>query len=176
MTGRPHRLRAATDADRPALAALQVAGWRDAYAALIPADYLAGAFAGDVEQRWRDLEIGPDDVVLAAEAPDGALDGFITVWSRATPYIDNLHVRPGLRGGGVGRRLMAEAARRLAAQGRDAVELTVAVRNLRARAFYARLGGVEGEETRRPSFGAVIFHCLPVRWTSLAPLVAADAA
>ena len=59
-----------------------------------------------------------DDTVLIA----GDV-GFIAVWAEGDPgfgaYIDNLHVHPERRSGGLGRRLLGEAMRRVAESRRD---------------------------------------------------------
>mgnify|MGYP005840795481 CR=1 FL=1 len=139
-------IREAVEADRPALAALQAASWRDAYAAILPADCLAAPLAAELAILWRTRPLGPPNLVLIAETPRAAPAAFIAVLdlSSPSPLIDNLHTRPDQRSRGLGAALMAEAARRLIAHGRTTAHLTVAEANPRARAFYARLGGTEG--------------------------------
>jgi GNAT superfamily N-acetyltransferase len=76
--------------------------------------------------------------------------GFIAVWAKGDPgfgaYIDNLHVHPERRSGGLGRRLLGEAMRRVARRGERGAYLWVFDDNARAIDFYRRLGGeiVEG--------------------------------
>jgi ribosomal protein S18 acetylase RimI-like enzyme len=59
-----------------------------------------------------------DDTVLVAGD-----NGFIAVWAKGDPgfgaYIDNLHVHPERRGGGLGRRLLGEKALLIAALARE---------------------------------------------------------
>jgi ribosomal protein S18 acetylase RimI-like enzyme len=66
-------------------------------------------------------------------------------WAKGDPgfgaYIDNLHVHPGRRSAGVGRRLLGEAMRRVARRGEAAAYLWVFDDNVRAIDFYRRLGG-----------------------------------
>src|SRR4029453_9279110 len=86
-----------------------------------------------------------DDTVLIA----GNM-GFIAVWAKGDPgfgvYIDNLHIHPERRSAGLGRRLLAEAMRRVARRGETDAYLWVFDDNSRAIDFYRRLGGeiVEG--------------------------------
>ena len=80
--------------------------------------------------------------------------GFIAVWAEGDPgfgaYIDNLHVHPERRSGGLGRRLLGEAMRRVAGRGETGAYLWVFDDNARAIDFYRRLGGeiVEAASTR----------------------------
>ena len=138
-----HALRDATDADKPALAALQLASWRDAYRDELPRDYLEGALAGDLQARWaaRDLS---RTVTLIADGGDAPLGFACCLLDRTPPYVDNLHARPALRGRGIGGALMVALFDRLRARGHAAAELTVLEGNPGARRFYARLGGTEG--------------------------------
>ena len=137
-------IRAATDADRDAIAALHLASWRDAYVDALPERYREGALAEDLAARWAGRTFAPPMVTLVAEGAAG-LDGFVCCFAdRDPPYIDNLHVRPGLRSKGTGAALMSALFAELRGQGRTACALTVLEDNPSARRFYARLGGVEG--------------------------------
>jgi ribosomal protein S18 acetylase RimI-like enzyme len=118
ITIRPAKL-----SDRPILAAVQAASWKDAYRDVLPADYLTDALDADLDRHWQSTDLAEDDVVLVAEEDE--IIGFIAVWVRPDPYIDNLHVRPGLRSKGTGRRLMAAAAERLTAAGHATAYLWV---------------------------------------------------
>ena len=138
------RIRDAAPEDRDAIVALQVASWRDAYAAALPAGDLGDRLAAHLAGTWAARNFRPPLLTLVAEA-DGLLGFVCCLADRAPPYIDNLHVRPGLRSGGTGGRLMAACFDRLRAQGYRGCALTVLDGNARARAFYARLGGVEAE-------------------------------
>ena len=127
-------IRAAHRGDFSQIAAVQIASWRDAYRGLLPEDYLADRVADDLRGHWKAAEIGPEDVVLVAE-DGGAIIGFIAVWCRPEALIDNLHVLPGRRSGGLGRRLMAAAADCLVGKGKRSAHLWVLQANDRAKAF-----------------------------------------
>jgi ribosomal protein S18 acetylase RimI-like enzyme len=161
-------IRRAGQGDRPILASLQAASWKDAYRDVLPAAYLNDELDADLDRHWQSVDISDDDVVLVAENDEAI--GFIAVWVRPDPYIDNLHVRPGLRSRGVGRRLMAAAAERLIAAGHATAYLWVVAENDRAIAFYERLGGVRTEEAMQPLFATLVPN-YRIEWTDLPELV-----
>jgi ribosomal protein S18 acetylase RimI-like enzyme len=154
-------IRTARDDDLPAIAALQTESWQDAYADVFPAAYLAHRVTGDLERHWRKLEIQPGDVVLVAE--EDGLIGFIAIWCRPDPYIDNLHVRPCLRSRGAGSALMKAAAQQLIQQGHRTAYLWVVERNKRAIQFYERLGGVCTDQAPKDLFGYEV-STVKVEW------------
>ena len=163
------------DAERsefPALAALQIRSWRDVYRGIMPDAYLDDEIEDDLTARWENLEPSGDDLVLVAD--DGRIRGFITVWCKPNPYIDNLHVDPGGRARGVGALLMKETARRLLQARYDHVSLYVAAGNHRAAEFYRRLGGRFGAiESVHQQFGGDV-DAIEVVWDDLDTLAALD--
>lgn len=141
-------IRPATAADADAIAALHTASWRHAYAGILAADWLAGPVAADRLAVWRARFAKPDPAmqVLVADAAGGGLAGFVCLFLAADPHwgshVDNLHVAPGGHGQGLGRQLLAAAARLvLAATPGQGVDLYVYTANTPARGFYARAGG-----------------------------------
>lgn len=139
-------LRAATPADAEAIAELHATSWQDAYRGILPDQHLTGPILEEGRRHWRQAmrRVGPDDVVLVAERA-GRLIGFVAVWQCAEAGYDamiaNLHVRPGLRGRALGRRLLGAAAERLTACGHRSACLWVYAANQAAVRFYERLGG-----------------------------------
>lgn len=151
-------IRAARSGDRPAIARLQAESWRDAYAGHLPQAFLGPALDERIGARWA-APPGPEELVLVAggDPPEGFPDGFVAVLTGGEmPYVDNLHVRPGRRGSGIGAALMREAARALLARGHRAAYLMVMDANAGAIRFYRRLGGVIDPPAE------VDFHGLPV--------------
>lgn len=140
MNDAPIRRASAADAD--AIAALHAASWRSAYRGIFNDATLGPSLDGERRAHWRGklAAMVPDDTVLIA----GDL-GFIAVWAKGDPgfgaYIDNLHVRPERRSGGLGRRLLGEAMGRVAGRGETRAYLWVFDDNVRAIDFYRRLGG-----------------------------------
>lgn len=140
-------IRPATVADADDIAALHAASWRSAYRGIFKDDTLGPSLDGERQTHWRArlAAMAADDTVLIA----GDM-GFIAVWAKGDPdfgaYIDNLHVHPERRSGGLGRRLLGEAMRRVARRGERGAYLWVFDDNVRAIDFYRRLGGeiIEG--------------------------------
>ncbi len=134
----------AVDAER--IAQLHAESWRRTYRGMMRDEFLDGDVLADRRHAWRDLlaSVGPGKLVLLAEE-DRDLAGFICVtgdqdvlWGS---YIDNLHVASAYMRRGVGRELMAHAARWLReAHARSPVYLWVMQANGRARQFYEALG------------------------------------
>lgn len=161
------------DAERsefPALAALQIRSWRNVYRGIMPDAYLDDAIDDDLMARWASLDPSGDDLVLIADL--GVITGFITVWCKPDPFIDNLHVEPGERSRGIGQRLMQTTAKRLKQRGFDSMSLHVAAKNQRAAAFYRKLGGRFGEvEQVHQQFGGAV-DAIEVVWDDLSKLAA----
>lgn len=139
-------LREAGSADAPAIAALHAASWRSAYRGFAAADYLDGAAAVDLLEGWGKALSAPGagDFVLLDEE-QGRLRAFVSVRRDYEPgyaaFVYALHVDPALRGGGIGRRLLGQAVRRLIAEGRRTLALRAFDGNPGAIRFYLRLGG-----------------------------------
>jgi ribosomal protein S18 acetylase RimI-like enzyme len=90
----------------------------------------------------RKLTVQPDLFLV------GVLDGHVVAAVMAgyeghRGWINYLAVEPGLRRGGLGRAMMAEAERRLGELGCPKVNLQIRRGNTDVAAFYARLGYVE---------------------------------
>ncbi|MGI9510505.1 MAG: GNAT family N-acetyltransferase [Geminicoccaceae bacterium] len=165
-------IRDAKQSEFPALAALQIRSWRNVYRGILADDYLDNEIEQDLGDRWAALQPSGDDLVLVADQ-DGIV-GFVTVWCKPHPYIDNLHVEPGGRSRGIGRRLMQAAADRLIQNGYDRVSLYVAAQNRRAAAFYRNLGGRFGDIERLHQEHGGDVEAIEVVWEGLAGLAAAD--
>ena len=129
--------------DLPRIAALHTASWRDAYRGLLPDTYLDGPLSAAHRALWAEV---PPGAILRVAVTDGDVAGFLLIRPEAPggPLLDNLHVDPAVRGGGLGAALLLDGARALAAAGGRALWLEVLEGNTRARAFYRRFGGVEG--------------------------------
>jgi ribosomal protein S18 acetylase RimI-like enzyme len=152
-------LREAVATDAEAIADLLTASWQEAYAALLPRDLLQHRLPGLHRAMWRDHFAAPrPGIVLLAEGEDG-LRGFCAAWlDDGEAYVDNLHLRPGLRGGGIGRALLGHAVAALVARGATRAALTIIEGNDGARRFYERLGGVAAD-----AHDAVL-HGVPTRY------------
>lgn len=165
-------VRAAIEADREAIAAIHCASWRDAYAGFLPEEGLGKSLDARHGDFWRRVfaEPLPGRAVLVAVAENRVRGFVISHPDAADPGMDRiiaLHTAPAMRGRGFGALLMQVWADRLIGIGRRRAELTVAEENSGARAFYRRLGGVEGE-TRKDDFnGHGIAEARRVRWENI---------
>ena len=143
------RLRTATVDDAPAVAAVHVAAWRDAYRGLLPEGYLAALTPDGRQRRWEQTLAEtewPVRATLVAETA-GAVVGFVSFGpSRdadspvptgevAAVYVDPRHWRSG-----IGARLIDGAVSALRTAGCREVTLWVLEQNARAQHFYRQAG------------------------------------
>ena len=138
--------------DTAAIAALHIESWRSAYRGLLPDEFLDGPVVQNRVDLWNARMPAPDPhrrLVLKALA-NQELVGFVCVLLDAEPswgaLLDNLHVKPEVKGIGIGHRLF-QAARdwvAVAAPGQP-MHLTVMEGNVAARRFYDRQGGAIAE-------------------------------
>ncbi len=163
-------VRPADTADLTAIRDLQIANWQGAYRGMVSDAFLERDVPEILARKWAELP-GSDNLVLTAWDDD--LAGFVAVERSRPggPYVDNLHVAEVARGRGIGRALMAEAARILSAEGSRTLWLTVIRENAPTRAFYRGIGGIEGPEQKDFLYGQGIVS-LPVRWDDLSALAA----
>ncbi|WP_029289093.1 GNAT family N-acetyltransferase [Cellulomonas sp. HZM] len=140
-------IRTATAADAAAIAAVHVRSWQEAYAGIVPADYLDSLDAAARTEKWAGyLERGPQDgvrtwVALASER----VLGFASVGpsrdedaSRGDREVYSIYLDPGTWGHGVARDLMRTVVAEVGDKTR--ITLWVLADNERARHFYRRHG------------------------------------
>ena len=135
-------------ADADDLARVHIRAWRETYAGLLPAGYLAAMNPKVHARRWR-LQLArarAGDVVLAAEGRGGLVGYCAGAAVGEEAEIFTLYLLRAAQHTGLGRRLFAGAARVLAAGGAKSLKLWVLNGNRPARAFYARNGGRAGAE------------------------------
>lgn len=157
-------IRHAEGSDLPSIAAVQTDSWQDTYAGVLPAEYLANQVPQDLKRHWDEVEIQPEDLVLVADGEGVA--GFIAIWCRPDPYIENLHVKPALRSQKLGSALMKSAARHLIQRGHESAYLWVVQSNQRAIRFYEKHGGVQTVRQVNNHFGYEM-PCIKIEWTDL---------
>jgi GNAT superfamily N-acetyltransferase len=96
------------------------------------------------------------DIAETSDGPAGFALWFYSVSTfegRHGLYLEDLYVRPGLRGGGIGKALLAHLARRCAAEGLARLEWSVLDWNVPAITFYDSIGAAAKTDwiTRRLS-------------------------
>ncbi|WP_405448038.1 GNAT family N-acetyltransferase [Streptomyces erythrochromogenes] len=107
------------------------------------------------EEQLREALFGERPAVFAhiAETDEGEAVGF-SVWFLSFStwrgvhgiYLEDLYVRPGVRGGGHGKALLAELARTCVERGYERLEWSVLDWNLSAIDFYRSVGAVSMDE------------------------------
>jgi GNAT superfamily N-acetyltransferase len=152
--------RKATIADRLAIADLHAESWRRTYRGAYRDAFLDGPVFDDRRAVWekRLSEPAANQFVVVAEE-ESRIVGFACAYGRDDEQwgtlLDNIHVRPGLHGNGIGRGLVADVVHWCLEHHPDCgLWLWVVGQNRRARRFYERLGAIDcGAELRPPSAG-----------------------
>jgi GNAT superfamily N-acetyltransferase len=167
---REYIVRTARTEDVAAIAALHTESWRSAYRGLVPDEFLDGPLDEERLRAWQERFASPHPerrLVLAAESDAGLL-GFSCVLADADlahgPLVDNLHVKPALRGHGIGARLLRDSRAWARTIAPDApMHLWVMENNTAARRFYRAQGGVEGDR-RVNQMAGIDVVALRVTW------------
>jgi len=142
-------IRPARVEDAGTIARLHVDGWRETYVGIMPDDVLAGLDVTEKAEMWTGALASPDLSAFVGGTGEDALTGFaccrerINVPETFEGEFSAIYVLKAGQGVGLGRGLMAAMARALGNRGFRSAALRVARENVPARAFYARLGGVE---------------------------------
>jgi ribosomal protein S18 acetylase RimI-like enzyme len=171
-------IRPACGQDIDSIAALHADSWRRHYRGAYSDAFLDGDVYADRRQVWgrRLTDPGPDHFTLVAFC-NGAVAGFIHMILDEEPHwgalLDNLHVDHRRKRQGIGRRLVQEAARELAARrrGDSRFYLWVLDQNTAAQAFYAACGGTRVETALMGPFsggGRALSH--RIAWSNAADL------
>ena len=164
-------------ADAEDLARVHVQSWRETYKGLLPDAYLARMSEADFARRFRrSLTFpAPGELTLVAMSRDGLL-GYVQAGpSRAgvagEGEIATLYLLRSAQGLGAGKRLMAGAARALAAEGATSLALTVLRGNIGARGFYEHLGGLAAMNSLERGPGGALLHEVTYRWPDIRTLL-----
>jgi GNAT superfamily N-acetyltransferase len=165
-------VRAAGPEDAAVVAAIHMASWRDAYASILDPAFLAGPIEAERLAVWEDRLRAPapsQAVALAVEREEPL--GFVCVLGGDDPRwgsrVDNLHVLPSFRGGGIGAILLRWAAA-WTAETFPATRLHhwVFEANQPARRFYERLGAQAAGQEASPMPSAGGKTVLRLHWPS----------
>ena len=174
------QLRRAQLADAREVANLHIASWRVAYSTELPADYLMSLDETSRAELWVARMSRPTTEVLLAE--DGldllgfcahgpmhnADEDLTSAWE-----IYSLHVRPRLRGGGIGTILFNEGVNGARRAGASRLALWVVATNDAARHFYEGKGmQPDGAQKDRELAPGIILHEVRYRLQLTSPVPA----
>ena len=161
-------IRDARPEDAAGIARVHIDAWRDAYAALLPADHLAGLDYAKRGMDWARILARPrmtqHTLVAQVEGDIVGFCGFGPVRSGPTEgEIYGLYIAGDWHEQGIGRNLIARAFDVLRNRGFTSAVIWCLERNFAGRGFYARCGGRllrEGriEEVAGMSLPAIGFH------------------
>jgi GNAT superfamily N-acetyltransferase len=152
-------IREAVPGDAAAIARVQVDTWRDAYAGIVPTEYLAGLRYQTRELRAREHLADLDTFAYVSADDAGEVFGFAFGGpnregdAEYEGELRAIYVRPGSQRSGAGRALVQAVAERLREQGMCSM-IVWTFRENAARGFYERLGGVYVREKPYPVGGA----------------------
>jgi GNAT superfamily N-acetyltransferase len=166
--------RVAGPADAAPIAQLHAASWQSAYRGILRDDFLDGPVLANRRELWR-ARLSPPlarDQIVLVEDHEGQIQGFACAFLDADPewgtLLDNLHVLPGLKGRGLGRRLMSEIAQRVLQHNSCLrLHLWAYEQNLEARRFYERLGGESTALVNEPAPDGSHLNAVRYCWPDL---------
>jgi ribosomal protein S18 acetylase RimI-like enzyme len=124
---------------------VHVTTWRDAYAGILPADFLAAQRVEEFAQRWRGRLVAPAErsFTLVCESQGrvrGFASGGLSRDGDGGGEVYAIYVDPACQGRGAGARLLAAAARNLTEAGFTEAGLWAFAENHAARGFYEGQG------------------------------------
>jgi ribosomal protein S18 acetylase RimI-like enzyme len=139
-------LRSATVDDAALIARLHTESWQASYRGILPDAYLQNEASAERAAYWQAaFDQGGYGCIRIATAGSEPV-AFIALKYGSDPdydaVIEHLHVLPGHKRQGLGRRLMAKAVDALLQEAMTSVCLRVFEDNIAAIAFYERLGGI----------------------------------
>ncbi|WP_297511398.1 GNAT family N-acetyltransferase [uncultured Caulobacter sp.] len=165
--------------DADAIADLHTRSRQAAYRGLYGDAYLDHALFAVSRESWRarfaDFDAGQDLILAAIEhgAPIALAYASFRLNPTVGALLDNLHVAPERKGGGLGSRLLAETARWLVEDHAGApLHLEVYAPNASALGFYRRKGGVEIARYRETVPGGREVDVVRYRWAEPEALLA----
>ena len=164
-------LRIATPNDAQSIAQLHTDSWRIAYRGILLDSFLDGDIVQNRLEVWskRFAEPTPNQHIIIAEE-DGKMLGFVCIYGaddiKWGSLIDNLHVRPDIKGKGIGKILINEAFKWSKLNyPQCGLYLWVYENNTSARAFYSHLGGKEIESHLHENPGGGEANAIRCTWS-----------
>jgi GNAT superfamily N-acetyltransferase len=160
-------IRAARSTDTPDIARIHVEAWRDAYAALLPPEYLARLDSKIEAARWSRANRVESTLVADAE---GEVVGYAITGParrRAVPggEIYALYVETDWREQGIGRALIEAAFAGFRRRGLTEAVIWCLEGNFAGRGFYERCGGRRLSESRIEDVAGMPLPTVGYHWT-----------
>lgn len=157
----PVHLRRAAAADAAGIATVYQAGWHEAHAGLVPAEYLSCMRAKGREDFWRtELEVEATDRKPWVALIDEDVVGFASGGpsrdegaARGVGEVYQVYVEPDCWGRGIGEGLLRHVLKDLREHGFTRVDTWVIAANAPARAFLERQGWRADGATRQEECG-----------------------
>ena len=162
--------------DADAIGALHAQSWFTAYRGILLDSYLDSDLQRERQDYWRGKlpTLSAKEFIVVAEDDAGSVVGFAAVMDKPEngydALLDNLHVRPDLKGKGLGGQLMKAVALKLRDTGRSSFYLWVLKGNVAAEEFYKSKGGVP-EDISSTEFGGKTVGKRRFVWTDLGVLI-----
>jgi ribosomal protein S18 acetylase RimI-like enzyme len=166
--------------DAEDLARVHVTSWRETYRGLLADAFLARMSEPGFTRRFRRQLTEPGAGVTLAAADRYGLVGYAQGGAsrRGVPdlqqggeaEIHTLYVLRTAQGRGLGKQLMMDAARTLAAEGATSLMISVLRDNIRARGFYEHLGGEPEAARQEPGPGGRLLYEVAYRWRNIGDL------
>jgi ribosomal protein S18 acetylase RimI-like enzyme len=161
--------------DAEELARVHVTSWRETYRGLLADAFLARMSEPGFTRRFRRALTNPGSGITLAAADRYGLVGYAQGGpsrrdTAGEAEIATLYVLRQAQGQGLGKRLMSETARALAANGATSLMISVLRDNIRARGFYEHLAGEPETARQEPGPGGRLLYEVAYRWRDIRTL------
>ena len=176
--GIQYREAEASDAERIAL--LHAESWQCTYRGVLRDEFLDNDIVENRLAHWQERLKSPEKKQLILLAEEGeCMKGFLCVIGEADAQwgalLDNIHVRPEIKGQGLGTALMHKAGTWVQSEfPHSGLHLWVFEANYPARRFYERLGATKEHREVGEVTGGGTAPVLRYVWASIAPLLELD--
>ncbi|MCB9235703.1 MAG: GNAT family N-acetyltransferase [Bacteroidia bacterium] len=166
MKGKTYIFRQAQMGDEARIAAIQLKGWKDAYAGILAADYLNNLDTRERVRVWREIiHYAPSRSCLLVIECEREIVGFASggvAHDQENKYhgeIYSLYLQREFQGIGLGKELLLGMVNELKTRGFRQVELNV-LKGSRTIGFYEKMGGEIIREDQTPIGGEYYPECV----------------
>ena len=170
--------RRAKSGDASAIARLHALSWRTTYRGILRDEFLDGPLLQNRLELWgeRLMDATAENQLILVGEQAGAIHAFACAFLDADPdwgtLLDNLHVVPNLKGGGLGRKLMSQVAEWVLRQkSSPRMHLWAYADNVAARHFYERLGGMNTAYVAEEAPDGTTVNAVRYSWQDVSSLI-----